>query len=408
MKLTALILLLACSTLVFADAEADKVAARAQIEIGENEFKAGHFTESLAAFDKAIALVPEFGPHLWQRGITLYYAGKFADARKQFELHKTVNPNDVENAAWHYLCFAAAENAEAAQKALMPIDTAKDTRTGMKEIYAMFAGRGTPQQVLAAVETADGGCVECKFSAYLYVALWYEANRQPSQAKRWMIEAARRADAGGYMGDVAVVHLKRIKETGKKISIPVVDETKLKLEQEKHPEQLTNKDLLHAAQFEFSYGVSGPPWTPSRSIHLYSSGRVVFIYSKEAQDRSLRWTVGQFDVTPEFVADLRQALVDINFLSLAGRYDNQTVTDADAWNMTVKAGGASKTVSAYNYSNQSIEKIMSLVRDSVLDVIESETPIAKDVDQPEASKRISELLREAKELNLNLKLQTGK
>ncbi len=44
--------------------------------------------------------VPGAEPELWQRGLALYYTERFADGQKQFELHKTVNPNDVENRAW--------------------------------------------------------------------------------------------------------------------------------------------------------------------------------------------------------------------------------------------------------------------------------------------------------------------
>jgi hypothetical protein len=37
----------------------------------------------------------------WQRGIALYYAGRYKDCRLQFESHRTVNPNDVETVREH-------------------------------------------------------------------------------------------------------------------------------------------------------------------------------------------------------------------------------------------------------------------------------------------------------------------
>src|SRR5207244_800732 len=73
---------------------------------GMDQFQWGHIKESLADFDRAIALAPKQAPYLWQRGISLYYAGRYDDGRKQFELHQTVNGNDVENAAWRFLCMA--------------------------------------------------------------------------------------------------------------------------------------------------------------------------------------------------------------------------------------------------------------------------------------------------------------
>ena len=73
---------------------------------GEEHFKLGHIDQALADFDKFIALAPNQAAYLWQRGIACYYAGRFEEGRKQFELHRTVNPNDVENAVWHFLCVA--------------------------------------------------------------------------------------------------------------------------------------------------------------------------------------------------------------------------------------------------------------------------------------------------------------
>src|SRR5262245_23425320 len=71
--------------------------------------------ESAAEFDQLARLVPDQAPQLWQRGIALYYAGRYEDCRAQFESHRTVNPNDVENAAWHFLCVARAESPQQAR-----------------------------------------------------------------------------------------------------------------------------------------------------------------------------------------------------------------------------------------------------------------------------------------------------
>ena len=76
------------------------------------DFERGRFAESAAGFDRLVKIAPESAPQLWQRGIALYYAGLFKDCRAQFELHRTVNPDDVENAFWHFLCVARAESPE--------------------------------------------------------------------------------------------------------------------------------------------------------------------------------------------------------------------------------------------------------------------------------------------------------
>src|SRR5215471_20398180 len=112
------------------------------------DFEAGRVTEAAEGFDRVARLLPDQAPQLWQRGIALYYAGRYKDCRAQFESHRTVNPDDVENAAWHFACVARAESADKAKAALLPVGP--DSRRPMREIYQMFQGRMTPQQVLSA------------------------------------------------------------------------------------------------------------------------------------------------------------------------------------------------------------------------------------------------------------------
>lgn len=83
---------------------------------GVDAFYQARPKESVAAFDKVIALMPEAKPQLWQRGLALYYTGDYQAGREQFEVHQTVNTADVENAAWHFICVARLEGVEAARK----------------------------------------------------------------------------------------------------------------------------------------------------------------------------------------------------------------------------------------------------------------------------------------------------
>ena len=98
-----------------------------------DDFLAGRVKESVTGFDRVAALVPNAAPELWQRGIALYYVGRYDDCRKQFESHRTVNPNDVENPAWHFLCVAHAESPAKARAALLPVGP--DQRSPMPEVY---------------------------------------------------------------------------------------------------------------------------------------------------------------------------------------------------------------------------------------------------------------------------------
>src|ERR687895_1262577 len=141
---------------------------KAVLDRAINEFAAGRFAQSAATFDEAAKMIPQEAPHLWQRGIALYYAGRYADCRRQFESHRTVNPDDVENAAWHFLCVAREQSAEKARAALLPVGP--DARVPMRQVYEMFRGKLEPAQVLKAGGSGASG----QFFANLYLGLYYE------------------------------------------------------------------------------------------------------------------------------------------------------------------------------------------------------------------------------------------
>jgi len=167
------------------------------------DFQRGRVAESVAGFDKLVKLVPDIEPQLWQRGIALYYVGRYRDCRAQFESHRTVNPNDVENAAWHFLCVARAESPEKARSALLPVGP--DSRVPMSQIYEMFRGKLSPQDVL----TSAGRQLDAQFYAHLYLGLYFEALGSERPALEHITAAAddRFTAAGGFMHTVARVHL---------------------------------------------------------------------------------------------------------------------------------------------------------------------------------------------------------
>jgi lipoprotein NlpI len=179
---------------------------REQLDRAMSDFVAGRIAESVAGFDRLAKADHAGAPHLWQRGIALYYAGRFADCRDQFVSHRTVNPDDVENAAWHFLCVARVDSPAAAEKALLPVGP--DARVPMREVYEMFRGRATEAQVMSAA----GSDLTAQFFANLYVGLYLEATGKHDAARKRIATAAdpRFAAAGGYMHDVARVHVKLV------------------------------------------------------------------------------------------------------------------------------------------------------------------------------------------------------
>jgi lipoprotein NlpI len=167
----------------------------------------GRPAESAQAFDRVVAARPALEPELWQRGIALYYAGRFADGRRQFEVHRGANPADVENVAWHFACVAREQGAEAARAALLPVGD--DARVPMREIFDLFAGRGTPEAVLAAAEKGTEPAVRNqRCYAHLYLGLHAEACGRNDEAKRHLQLAAGPYSMDHFMGHIAQLHVR--------------------------------------------------------------------------------------------------------------------------------------------------------------------------------------------------------
>jgi lipoprotein NlpI len=170
-------------------------------------FFAAKPVESARLFDQLVNLAPAVEPELWQRGLALYYADRFAAGRAQFELHKEVNPNDVENPAWHFLCVAKLEGVDAARAKLLPVG--EDSRVPMKEILALFKGEGDEAAVLEAAGQGEGEARKNQLCyAHLYLGLFHEAAGTTEKARQHITQAAGPFKMDHYMGRVAVMHAK--------------------------------------------------------------------------------------------------------------------------------------------------------------------------------------------------------
>lgn len=167
---------------------------------GAENFRNAKIEASIADFSKAIELDPAQDPYHWQRGISYYYAGRFEEGRRQFERHRTVNPEDVENSVWHFLCYSRLVGTAKARAELIPIRS--DGRVPMMKIYAMFRGEASPEDVLREA----GASAEALFYAHLYLGLHHEAEGNGARSREHIALAAGKFAQPHYMGDVARVH----------------------------------------------------------------------------------------------------------------------------------------------------------------------------------------------------------
>lgn len=171
------------------------------IRLGDAQLRAGQSVKATKSFEHALRLTPELEPQLWQYGIALFFANRPDDGKALFEKHRVVNPHDVENAAWHFLCVARAANLAEARKLILPAPD--DRRPPMKQILQRLPGGG-PEEIEAAVAALKGtrGYDSAQFYADLYLGLIAEAEGDLPSAKQYMDRAAQ-TSFSHYMADVA-------------------------------------------------------------------------------------------------------------------------------------------------------------------------------------------------------------
>ena len=201
--------------------ELEPDAAGAYQTRGEMHFKAGHIRQSIADFDRFLELQPTRKPHHWQRGISYYYAREYAKGARQFELHKTVNPRDVENDVWHYLCKAKVSSPDEARAGL--IEIAGDGRPWAMTVYQMYQGKATTRQALAHADRIGDTPAQRRnnlFYTHLYVGLYHESLGRAELALENIRIVVEKYPSPHYMGEVARVALQLEKRGHSTFSAP--------------------------------------------------------------------------------------------------------------------------------------------------------------------------------------------
>ncbi|WP_146577125.1 tetratricopeptide repeat protein [Neorhodopirellula pilleata] len=179
------------------------------VRLGDALLRGGNCDQAVTQFERAIDMRPELEPYLWQHGIALFFVGRFDDAKALFEKHRIVNPRDVENAAWHFLCVAKANDVATARKIVLPAPG--DTRVPMKEILQRLSG-GDFDAINSAVKKTQGtsGYVNASLYGDLYIGLIADAENDLAIAEKHLSRAAQ-CPLTHYMADIARVYAARLK-----------------------------------------------------------------------------------------------------------------------------------------------------------------------------------------------------
>eukprot|EP00198_Chlamydomonas_reinhardtii_P001510 XP_001690846.1 predicted protein [Chlamydomonas reinhardtii] len=189
---------------------------------GMDKFRRNEVEGSVEDFDRVIQLAPSMKPYMWQRGLSLYYLGRFAEGAEQFRIDVAVNPNDTEESIWTFLCEAQMVGPEQARKQFLEVG--RDSRPVMRAAYECFKTGQPPEKIMAQV-TDNGGHdtfygllvlipthPNCKPSSSQYVGLWHEAEGDKAEAEKAVTAAVATPYArlsGDYMASLARVHCLR-------------------------------------------------------------------------------------------------------------------------------------------------------------------------------------------------------
>jgi lipoprotein NlpI len=103
--------------------------------------------------------------------------------------------------------MAKSEGVERARRSLLKIKD--DRRVPMMQVYALFAGKCEPDDVLAAARAGAAAAEELNqrlFYAHLYLGLYFDAGGDATRAREHIATAADEHRIGHYMWHVARVH----------------------------------------------------------------------------------------------------------------------------------------------------------------------------------------------------------
>ncbi|BAY26421.1 hypothetical protein NIES2100_62370 [Calothrix sp. NIES-2100] len=173
----------------------------AYVRRGMVNFQLAKIDESIQDFDTAEKLDAHLKPYLWQRGLSYYYAERFAEGAAQFEIDLTVNAQDVEETVWRYLCIACLSGVQEARNSLLTVKN--DPRRIMRSVYDLYAGNCTTDDVLN-VGKSEG--IKGNFYSHLYLGLYYEAENNRELAQEYIVKAADNYKIDDYMWYLAQVH----------------------------------------------------------------------------------------------------------------------------------------------------------------------------------------------------------
>ena len=186
---------------------------------GDAWFFLGEFEKAVADYDKMVELSPKVDQSHWRRGIAYFYNRQYDKATAQFERYHSFDDVDRENGIWRYLSQFRFQGSDEARKELLKYD--KDDREPFGDVYILFAGETSGQQILKKINAADITEAEKEkrmFYANLYIGLNDAVHDRKESALKHLRQATENtwAPKAGYgphfMWHVGRLHTQQISQ----------------------------------------------------------------------------------------------------------------------------------------------------------------------------------------------------
>ena len=103
--------------------------------------------------------------------------------------------------------MARRAGIDKARAALLKVEN--DPRVPMMQIYALYAGKGSAEEVMTAATTGKSSPNELNerlFYAHLYLGLYFDVAGNEKMAREHIVQAAELFNVESYMGDAARIH----------------------------------------------------------------------------------------------------------------------------------------------------------------------------------------------------------
>lgn len=171
---------------------------QAYVRRGMAHFKCDRVVASVEDFNTAERLHPDITPYLWQRGLSYYCLGEFANGAQQFAADLAVNASDLEESLWLWLCQRHSDLD--CSTTLSKCDPQADLRPVLQRIYQFYGGDLSAEALMAAADNRHD-----RFYSLLYWGLYADATGDETTARTALVEAATQWAIADYMWHVAVV-----------------------------------------------------------------------------------------------------------------------------------------------------------------------------------------------------------